>query len=514
MKLTRIIAIGVIAASTGLMTAQAQSLDEMGTPAEFPPASYKGKQYVDSRGCVYIRAGIDGMTNWVPRVTSSRKVLCGYQPSLAGAAPAPDASRTAEAPVIAPKPMPKAAEAPAPAAKPVAKPAPVATAEAPAPKPVAKPVARPAAKPRVAKAAPKPATRKAAPRKMAKAPAPRAVAKPTPKPAPARVVRKAKLRTTAVQHPRQMTTCEGMTGSARYYAGRGEGVRCGPQAVSPSPKAEFRRVPVTVTRGGKKVVVHKRVLVKPAPAPKKQARAYTGPLDKRPNTVMVVRPGDVPPHTRIVPLHVWKDQYAAQVSGPLPKGFRKAWTDDRLNPKRAHQTPHGIAQTDLAWTRTVPRKLYHRTTGLVVTDLYPGLKYPYHSYEEMRAAGYKVSTRNEAKILSRADARIARAEKKVKRAPTAKPAPKARVSTRSTPQAKVKAAKGGRYVQVGTFGVPANAQKSAARLKAAGLPVRMGTLVKNGRQLRIVLAGPFAADQLGGALNRARKAGFHDAFVR
>src|SRR6056297_1934619 len=60
----------------------AQTLQEVGPPAEFPPPDYEGRQFVDSRGCVYVRAGFDGNVTWVPRVTRDRKALCGHTPTV------------------------------------------------------------------------------------------------------------------------------------------------------------------------------------------------------------------------------------------------------------------------------------------------------------------------------------------------------------------------------------------------------------------------------------------------
>jgi len=72
-----------------------------------------------------------------------------------------------------------------------------------------------------------------------------------------------------------------------------------------------------------------------------------------------------------------------------------------------------------------------------------------------------------------------------------------------------------RYVQVATFGVASNAQNTAHRLQRMGLPVRIGKFTRGGKQMRIVLAGPFASSaHTNGALTAVRNAGFRDAFLR
>ena len=91
----------------------------------------------------------------------------------------------------------------------------------------------------------------------------------------------------------------------------------------------------------------------------------------------------------------------------------------------------------------------------------------------------------------------------------------ARVSTRSAAPKKPVAISGKRYVQVGTFGVASNAQKTAQRIQRMGLPVRIGKFNRGGKELRIVLAGPFkSASHTGGALTALRNAGYRDAFAR
>jgi cell division protein FtsN len=168
----------------------------------------------------------------------------------------------------------------------------------------------------------------------------------------------------------------------------------------------------------------------------------------------------------------------------VPKGYKLAWDDDRLNPMRGVGTMQGQAQQDQVWTRDVPAQTY---TLVAPTS-----------------AGGKA----QVVISSKSAQRKSQVVVATKTAPTA-----------AVPQAKAQrvapAVGGSFYVQVGTFGEPANAEGVRARLRSAGLPVGTSKITKGGRAMQIVLTGPYAdSGSAQAALRAVRGAGFGDAFIR
>ncbi len=380
----RFVSVSVLAATCvfAFNSLNAQTLARDNGPAEIPPSSFTASQYVDSKGCVYIRAGVDGNVNWVPRVSRTRKVVCGQTPSLGGSRTAAAAPAPARAPV-------QIEAAPAPVAVAPKSPAPVratrnTVASVLAPRPVRTVASKPVVKQRIAPTmqatrTPRPSTFRQDPPRIQAAPlqAPQRRVQAQP-----RIVRVAPT-VQAVQPRRVITntqrtsvgsqTCRGASALSQQYIGRaGNAVRCGPQ------QGAF------VTRAGDV-----------------KGGTFRGANGQILNTA------SVSPNAIVVPRHVYEQQRAVQ-----------------------------------------PRK-------------------------------------------------------------------QVRVSTRTSAPRKPAAVVGKSYVQVGTFGVAANAQNTAARIQRMGLPVRIGKFTRGGKEMRIVLAGPFPSSaHVNGALRAVHNAGFRDAFAR
>ncbi len=210
MNITRNIAAFLCIAGLGGWTLPAAAQQGLRLPAEVPPASYSGTQFVDSAGCVFIRAGVAGSVTWVPRVTRDRRQICGFEPTFPSAAIAP--------------------QTPAPAA------------------------------------------------------------------------------TKAVEVVN----------------------------VAPVPRAD----PVVIAPAGVK---------QPAPVP---APAAVGTVF----TAETAAAKGVTARTRVLPKHLYPS-YQERKTVRVPKGYRRAWQDDRLNLRRAEQTLAGQAQMRKIWTDTVPRRL-------------------------------------------------------------------------------------------------------------------------------------------------------------
>ncbi|WP_422047769.1 SPOR domain-containing protein [Shimia sp.] len=456
MTLGKFLAIAAIATASGFGAAHAQSISDRQTPAEFPPANFQGKQFVDSRGCVYIRSGVDGVTTWVPRVTRDRKVICGFKPTFDAATRPTNAAPQLDGDVVQIEPAAPPTERPSlfgnarptPQAAPTTTPkAPAATVATPAPK-AAPVVIQPKAQP-----APTKSTAKAAPSTVKAAPAKTTAAAAAPSPAPAKTVvsttvpAQAERRTTG-QAPRASGIISPCREGVTQY--KGSTVRCGPQAQSP----------VTPGVGG------------PIATPPQINLGQSSALP-RPPVGTVVRVGEAAPDVRIVPKHVYEARLTNAVSSYVPEGYRRAFEDGRLDTERAVMTFAGHAQTNLIWTETVPRRLIQvkldsDTSEQTTTRVKTG----------ERVQTNTVSTRSEA--------------------------PQKSLRLAGTP-----------YVQVAQATDAAQAQALARDVRRLGVPVRIGRYERNGATQRIVLAGPFATQaEAASALAKAKSAGFGSAFLR
>lgn len=245
----------IVSATLCILCAAPAAIAQSGitaTPAEVPPASYTGTEYVDSRGCVFARAGVNGTVTWAPRMRSAQEQVCGRTPTvIAGAS-------------LAPPPVP-----------------------------------------------------------------PADVTDLDP------------------EATRSTVTAVGMR---------------------PAPDPASRATPARASSGdrigaGRAIEVTK--LHSAPPAPRVIVRRLGKPVPS----------AAFPGHTRVVPLHV--AQKRARVGTfTVPRGYRAAWEDDRLNPHRAEGTLAGRDAMNQIWTTTVPRRLIDPSQGRDRAPK-PAVVYPY-----------------------------------------------------------------------------------------------------------------------------------------
>lgn len=477
--------------TAGFNAAPAMARGDTSIPAEFPPLSYKGRQYVDSRGCVYIRASTGGLVDWIPRVTRTRDHICNAKPTFAGGIDRKLPVIPDEVPATTAT-APKTAVARAPAAV-TPKPAAPKVVARPAPKVAAAPVAKPQAKTQV-RAQPTQRAPRFTLSSLFGAGASKSKAKTQTKPVVAATKPIVPPLRTAPPAPRAVVNpaCGGGSALSQRYLGSGSGVRCGPQAQSPIfGNAQTNRGSLfnPISPGARVTVQTPRRSVTPS-QPQRPLAATPGLASSATQQPYANLPSiGAGGQQRIAPRHVYEAQQNARIDTAIPEGYRPLWTDDRLNPKRAHQTAAGKAAMDLIWTQTVPRQLIDRASGRDVTRLFPGLQYPYTSMTEQARAQQPAVVSSKSFV--------------------AKPK-QAKPQQGASAQALLKA-----YVQVATFAQPANAQRTAGDLAAKGLPMRIWTAKRGGKPVQLVVVGPFAdKGQANAALSIVRRAGFGDAYLR
>ena len=409
MRNFRTFGLGLVAAValSSAAGAQTRTLANTRTPAERPAEGYTGTQYVDSRGCVFIRAGVGATTRWVPRVNRDRTVVCGQSPTGDGAGEA------MAGPVVRPRPDPVEIRPAAPAAETASETppetevdeAPVRVVEeqrairrrpAPAPAPVeveviaSQPIAPMRSPSRATASAPVRVARPAeAPRPILRQPAtfvPATLAVPAgcdPAEASARFLRNTvscAATLAAMGRPAPVVTQAPVIATApaeprrRLRSVLRPAAPVAPTPVAVAPGAIVPATPAAPVRGIAQpgASAPRQVYVTPpadavrinpnAPSPflsrQRPLVAVPGGVatgsTRRLNTVASSRNlgRAAEPRAVIVP----PSRTTFSVSTP-PAGYRAAWDDGRLNPDRGPRTLEGDYQSRVVWTDETPRRL-------------------------------------------------------------------------------------------------------------------------------------------------------------
>lgn len=455
----------LIAASFGAMPLWAANRQ----PAEQPPSSFTSPQYVDSKGCIFIRAGSGGAVTWIPRMNRGREQVCGASPSLAGRSTTTASAATVRTPTANTNYGTSATEVrmlpPRITYRPETTPSPQNAAPQVAPQVIVTNGNRSPAgsgviltggqqQQRYVTSAPAPTTRYGAT-------------------APVRVA-------SGGQGP--VGGCGASAISSQYMnPTRRADVRCGPQAVHPADAWRAGGAGRMAVSGSAR------------------GSTYGAPFE------------------------------AVNANPNVPQGYRAAWDDGRLNPNRGPQGYGASSGGDrvLMWTSTAPFRLIDVSTGQDVTAQYPQIAPP----SSVRGAGGRyasgwgqtglsnsyTSTMSSRGAVAQSESRArvtaasvgqsgAGAGRAVSRSIAGQPDP------RGVP---VAVGVGHRFVQVGAYTNPARAQQALQVLSGLGLPVARSMATRDGQAAQKVLAGPFnSAQALGEALYRARQAGFSGAITQ
>jgi len=478
MKNVMVLACASALAIFAAQSANAQSLRNASGPAERPPLSYTASQFVDSKGCVYIRAGFGGSVTWVPRVNRSGKLMCGAKPSLVAGSEVVDprgesaikettvAAASVRAPVRTPAPVPAMTPSMGFTPKPVA--------VAAAPVVIKKPASPAPIKTATAK---RPSNggffgllfgnnNRTTGAKTLKAPAPKIVVAAAPAATP-RAASPVFLDISAQNAQARGANACGF--DSPYMKSRpGLPVRCTPQAAHPAALSR-------VSNG-----------VSTFYAPNNTAVASTGAY------------ASASPFSR-----------TTTVDAPIPAGYEPVWNDGRLNNKRAVGNLSGAAAQALVWTNTVPYRLIDRSTGKDVTLKYSYLEYPYTDYADQVAVLRGKAPKQKYIITAAAPVQTVPKPQPLARARTE------RATAKIASTARTASSKRGGYVQAGIFTDPAQATRAIAALRAQGLPVKVGKTTRKGKPVQILITGPYAANtNLTPILAQVKRAGFPTAVIK